>query len=106
MVGFKDDRDPLFTTAQIGRSVICSPDTVVRWIQRGVLLSDGSREFLVAFSTPKGWRIRQSALNTFLTRVTADRALKPDPAPTTSAQAYRLARMKAGLEAQGFSTAK
>ena len=93
----------LLTTSKVAHILGCSPQAVVRWIQKGSLLADDTRLYLEALSTPGGWRVRRSALDSYLARLTADRTNKPAPAMTPARQSARLERLDAELASAGFS---
>src|SRR5262245_330663 len=96
-------QEPALTTSRIAHELTCDPSAVVRWIQKGTLLADGTRLKLEAIATPGGWRVSREALDAFLEAVTADRAGKPQPAPTTKpARGERIQRLDAALQAAGF----
>jgi hypothetical protein len=103
MSAVQTDLEPLLTTSQVAHILGCNPSAVVRWIQKGSLLSNETRLFLEALATPGGWRVRRSALDAYLARLTADRTGKPAPASTPARQTARTERLDAELAAAGFS---
>jgi len=103
MPAVQPDLQPLLTTSEIAHILGCHPSAVVRWIQRGTVLSDDTRLRLEAIATPGGWRVHRSALDAYLARLTADRKGAPIPAASTSANSIRTERLDAALQAAGFS---
>jgi hypothetical protein len=96
--------EPLRNTSQVAHVLGCAPSAVIRWIQKGTLLSDGSRVRLEAIATPGGWRVSSEALDAFLAAVTTDRAGDATPAPKQPAKSSpRVARMTAELKAAGLA---
>jgi hypothetical protein len=94
---------PRLTTTAIAHELETHPSAPVRWIQKGSLLSNGSRLKLKAEATPGGWRVRREDLDEFLRVLTADR-LGSDveqqvPRPANSS---RLAKVRAALTEAGF----
>jgi hypothetical protein len=96
------DLEPLLTTSEVAHILGTHPSACVRWIQKGSLLSSGSRLRLEALATPGGWRIRRSSLDAFLAALTDDRTSKPSAAPKAPAKSARIARMNGDLVANGF----
>ena len=96
------DLEPWLPTAKIARIVGTSPQAVVRWIQKGSLLADDTRLYLEAVATPGGWRVKRSALDAYLARLTADRTAKPGYKTSPSRQSARLERLDAELADAGF----
>ena len=74
MSAVQADLEPLLTTSQVAHRLGCAPSACIRWIQKGSVLSNGSRLRLEAIAVRGGWRIRQSALEAFLSALTDDRA--------------------------------
>ena len=103
MPAVSTDLEPLLTTDQVAHILSCHRSAVVRWIQKGSELADGSRVKLAALATPGGWRISREALDAFLERITADRAGGAEYAPVTKLpRGERVKRLDAALEAAGF----
>jgi hypothetical protein len=98
------DQEPLLTTSQIAHKLGCHPSAVVRWIQKGSALSNATRHKLEAVATPGGWRVRPSALDSFLEVITADRAGETESAPAEkpARRSERLQRLDSALKAAGF----
>jgi hypothetical protein len=103
MSAVEADLEPLLTTSKVAHILGCSPQAVVRWIQKGSLLADGTRLYLEAVATPGGWRVRRSALDVYLGRLTADRTGKSAPESTPARQSAREQRLDDALAAAGFS---
>lgn len=71
------DKHKLYTPSDVANILGNHPSACVRWIQRGVLLKDGSRVRLNAIRVPGAWRVAPADLEAFLEVIKAD-VLKPD----------------------------
>jgi Helix-turn-helix domain len=100
------DLEPMLTTSKVAHILECSPQAVVRWIQKGSLLTEGTRLYLEAIATPGGWRVKRSALDAYLARLTADRTGKSATVPSASRQSARVERLDAELVGAGFQVTK
>jgi hypothetical protein len=105
-VQIQADPEILLSPSHIARILNCHPSAPVRWIQGGSLLSSGVRLKLQAVRTPGGWRVRREWLDQFLAALTADRSRpgKEEGAPKPGPKSERVAQMRAGLAAAGFSS--
>lgn len=96
----------LYTPSDVARLLNNHPSACVRWIQRGVLLKDGTRLHLAALRVPGAWRIAPADLERFLEIVKADALRLPEPAaagPTmTKARADQIVEMRRELKEAGI----
>lgn len=91
--------------AQLARELEVHAGTLMRWILRGVLLSDGSRLKLAATRFPGAWKTTDLAVREFLDRLTVDRvgADSASSAIATPAQRrHEIERAERELQAAGF----
>ena len=96
----------LYTPSDVARLLNNHPSACVRWIQRGVLLKDGTRLHLAALRVPGAWRIAPVDLERFLEIVKADALKCPEDAPTmTQARSEQIAEMRRELKEAGYPSA-
>lgn len=81
------DRDWL-TTAEIAVLHLMKPESVVRWIRRGVKSPTGKRVWLLATKIGNGWRVSKTDLDAFLVAL---RSVAPEELGETEAQFQRRA---------------
>jgi hypothetical protein len=92
--------DEYISPAEIARPLGNHPSAPVRWMRRGVLLSDGSKLFLRHVVVPGGYRSTRQWVADFLEALTEDRRRADGvPVQTTSPkrQSARLAAAEAAL---------
>jgi hypothetical protein len=80
----------LLAPVAIARILQVSPSAPLRWLTRGVLLSDGSRLKLKSIRLPGSYRVKPEWLDAFLGRLADDRAGKPDDAIEAAEPAHSL----------------
>jgi hypothetical protein len=97
-----DTAGTYLTPSEIARRLKLDPSAPVRWMRRGVLLTDGSRLRLEHLCVPSGYRVKQECLDAFLQTLSADRAGKVYAAPKGPARSARITQMNAALAAAGL----
>ena len=103
MSAFRDQTESYNSPTDVARLLGKHPNSVIRWIMQGALLSTGQKLRLQAVRSPGGWLIQKSWVDAFLADLTADRQ-RPDvpaEAPTTP-KTKRIGRLKSKLTEAGF----
>ncbi len=99
-------RESHLKCAEIARDLNISPSTPVRWVNRGVRLSDGTLVKLKHTRLPGGIRVKHEDLDAFLDAIQNDRIESPaakDAAPLSSkTSSKRVTKLNAELAAAGF----
>ncbi len=90
------------TPTEIAHELRLDPSAPVRWLKKGVLLSDNVRLQLQHLCTPGGYRIKRAWLDAFLAAIADDRANKPKVERKPPAKSPRVAKMNAELQAAGL----
>ena len=86
MSAFRDQTESYNSPTDVARLLGKHPNSVIRWIMQGALLSTGQKLRLQAVRSPGGWLIQKSWVDAFLADLTADRQrpvcrLQPERAP-------------------------
>jgi len=90
------------TPIEIARELRLDPSAPVRWLKKGVLMSDGSRLRLRHLCVPGGYRVKQEWLDEFFQAIADDRAGRGKLNRTPPVKSARVLKMDAELKAAGL----